>query len=133
MSSHTELEPSPGEGEVTKMDCSFRHTCTEQPHPRPIVDAQVGGHTITTTVDTGCLQTIVHTIALPAQACTPAIETTLVCMQRKLKAYEQCQLPVMVLGKTHKMLVGISGDLLCPMVLGQDWQYLPKVSQDILE
>lgn len=63
---YRELELSPKEGEVGKMDCSFRHTCTKQPHPRPIVGAQVRGHMITAIVDTGCIQTMVHATALPA-------------------------------------------------------------------
>lgn len=94
------------------------------------MNAQVRGHTLMATVDTGCVQSLVHTTTLPTQASTPTRGKILVCVHGRQQTYKQCQLTVTVLGRTYKMSIGITCDLPCPMLLGR--AYVTEVLQSTL-
>lgn len=100
-----ETEMRPSDGSMEKMNCSFGYALPKPYQPWHIVDAQVGSHTLTTTVGMGCVQTLVHVTALPTLAGTPTMDKTLVYVHGRRQMYEYHQLPGTVVGWTHEMAV----------------------------
>lgn len=56
---------------------------------------------------------------------------TMICFQRDATTYKHQTVLLMVLGKTHNMLVRLAINLPNPMTLGSDWLYIKEVMREV--
>lgn len=107
-----------------------RHSCAVAPVVLPCVDVVLNGQKVRALVDTGSMQSLVHSYLVLVDLWSHTSRAQICCVHGEERQYPTTSVQVKVQGQAYLLEVGVVDGLQYPMILGRDLPVLVDLLTD---